>query len=1829
MQNIITNTFSLTAVQNGTDAFVFDLDNEMDAVPVDANGKVTYATTILTRARIRKGADFIREGLTLPTQASLAIPYKDSNGTNQQLLPTITNSGGIVSISWAFTTAMTLTAARYDKTVQMTYDGHTYSGAFSLLTDKSGCILQLLPSMDDIPFTRDNSNALIPASRKVYCGYTKNQNGTITTFDGTGDNQHTAIEGKYYIYYRTVQTTDNYGSWTAMTKAGITVANSDTNSAYQFCLSSKSAANQVADSNIIDKETIPIVREGKHAAFLDLDNECDAVQTDSTGKVSAARDIITHARLYDGPNVKASPTLPTAASLAISYKAADGTTKSLTPTITNTNNSGVIEIKWSFTTAMTLTSDVTEKTITIDGKSAVFTLLATKGAPIFQLQPTLDIISFSRTSATDNTLTPASRTLGMSVLKIDGASTASTSVADSGKIVRYSTSSMPSSKTAGSAWPTDGLTVNNSDTYKNIYIAMFDSNGILLDRETVPVLCDGINGKNAVILSLDNEHEDFIYDDAGNRKSAHVKSQARLYDGGTEKTSGITWSIESASGSTLKNSGAAVTSEADDAYSGNSCWITKTGVLHVNGITANTAVIKVKAVYNELPYYAEFTANKTNQDKYDLVLLPNSIAYNPASYTAQTINISAKRTDIQGNQTSATISTTSASGQLRLFRSWVNANGTMTTAAQLTTLSQEVSAANAESYAGVYFELRKYADASGNNSSSYSIADYQTVQITKAQNGTSPYFADLDNEMDSVVCNAAGATTSEQYVETNISMFKGNTKQTIKSSGGIVCKISSYELGDSYAAEGTPSPTANYKAVVTGLGTTSAKVKIYVKSGTSISSPVRVTITVKSTIDGEDRTCDLTLTINGVRPGPDGTPATVYNLMPSVSEVNVGRTDAGGYTPQYNTLKCGYKKVIGSSPTTVEDASGTIDSKYRIFFRRRTRSTGAWDSYYYHYAHATYKRYLVETSGYDTSGLNAATYDKVEFVLYKDTSSSTLTTLTEANIIDRETVPVVCDGQKGGEGPEGNGITGVTYYRMLTQNFQAEADDSGWIVETNGNYPQIKDLVKPYNYLWQKKVTTYKKTSATTEISLLAQRDSGICENLLEDTAFLSEGQMEAWTAKNGSIGQKTVGEHNSFGNTPDYSTDYRELLQQRVYRKNVLHKLKEDTWYTLSFVAAQADYTELVSSTTYNGQSDSNYGYVNGANKQFFVGKGNTVKMTFKGYNASSSVRMTCNLFCRYASSNGWEISTSAQITSTGTQTVTLTLTNTTGRDALFECEVVVYNTSTGNVNTSDSSSYRGYITKVTLDRGARMGTFLYRSDGGQAVVHSASAPWYVDGKKVTAATTLDDGESGNALRKGTYVRFGDDGGVYWQLNPGHVKHSVTFKTPSSFASGVDYLVLFRLTEDSNYGWVSMPKLEENTIATEWIEHTNDRMADEIQHVYVGEWSSGTTYYYGGGTGVRHVVRAKKSATGAKTYFRMKVRTTSSGYVSTTEPYNDSTHWEQADHLNFVAADLLLADEAIINFTQANRILVKNASGGIAAGMGGAAGGDTDYPLWVGATYENRANAPFRVNLQGKLFATGAEIVGKITGSLRAPFYRTDQNPTLYFKDNIVLANSSSGSVVFVSGEQHMIMGGEATAQSGRLIRLIAGKWGSQEGHGTATIKFYNGDKSVQYKIWEDGIEKTSIDMSNEVVELIGYGSETEFFGWIVLNRKDFMTQQKFGAMQTFMMVGKITGSSSGVNKEFLRAFDGSTITATRTSEGLYKISVPTSWKIAKASLLVIANPIGYIANGSNMILGCSIESIEESGGYVSAFSLQISDDQTRNDGSINFAVINMDFWH
>ena len=417
--------------------------------------------------------------------------------------------------------------------------------------------------------------------------------------------------------------------------------------------------------------------------------------------------------------------------------------------------------------------------------------------------------------------------------------------------------------------------------------------------------------------------------------------------------------------------------------------------------------------------------------------------------------------------------------------------------------------------------------------------------------------------------------------------------------------------------------------------------------------------------------------------------------------------------------------------------------------------------------------------------------------IYKCTSVS-------ANSITGTCVSHTHDGE---EGDEGNGIKTVSLYRMFTPTFSApSSSDSSWASYTDGNTTYVPEKLSsqsnpPKNYLWEKKVTSYTKTNSTTvEIRLVAQIDMGVCANLLQDTAFASDGQMEAWTVRNQYSpvsGQSTPAEsgageiktnvtldgQNSYYDKTAYGTDkltYKEILQQIIYQtaSDGIKKITTSQWYTFSF-------------------------YVKG------------------------------------------------------------------------------YTSGYGNLS-----------------------TYIYPSciDTNQA--------FYIDG--VLQSSTPSDGA------------------VNWKvkITTSWVRHSVTFRTKSSISA--EQKVLFRLIPESsntsyNQVWLCMPKLERNSMATEWIENSDDRMADDIQHVYVGNWVSGTTYYYGGGTGVRHVVRAKESANGSMTYWRMKKRTSSAGYTSTTQPYNDTSHWEKANYLKFVATDLLLAEEIIVENLIPTQIHSKN----------------------------------------------------------------------------------------------------------------------------------------------------------------------------------------------------------------------------------------------------------------------------------------------------------------
>lgn len=254
----------------------------------------------------------------------------------------------------------------------------------------------------------------------------------------------------------------------------------------------------------------------------------------------------------------------------------------------------------------------------------------------------------------------------------------------------------------------------------------------------------GKDGKDSIRLDLDNEHKDFLYDDADNRKSDIVTSQARLYDGPQQKTTGITWAV-----SCYDDDNHWVIQGNNYTDTNAKAKINSTGLLTVEEIYVKSAKVRVRAIYNNKYYYAAFTANKQSQDRYELVLSPNAIPYNPATYTSQAIAISVTRQDITGGRIALSfgsyndktkISATSGKGYLRLFAPVKKSVAQDTydyVPTQITSASFIVPETHADEKNNILFQLRKYEDceASDTYGAAGVLVDYETVPINKAENG--------------------------------------------------------------------------------------------------------------------------------------------------------------------------------------------------------------------------------------------------------------------------------------------------------------------------------------------------------------------------------------------------------------------------------------------------------------------------------------------------------------------------------------------------------------------------------------------------------------------------------------------------------------------------------------------------------------------------------------------------------------------------------------------------------------------------------------------------------------------------------------------------------------------------------------------------------------------------------------------------------------------------------------------------------------------------------------------------------------------------------------
>lgn len=231
------------------------------------------------------------------------------------------------------------------------------------------------------------------------------------------------------------------------------------------------------------------------------------------------------------------------------------------------------------------------------------------------------------------------------------------------------------------------------------------------------------------------------------------------------------------------------------------------------------------------------------------------------------------------------------------------------------------------------------------------------------------------------------------------------------------------------------------------------------------------------------------------------------------------------------------------------------------------------------------------------------------------------------------------------------------------------------------------------------------------------------------------------------------------------------------------------------------------------------------------------------------------------------------------------------------------------------------------------------------------------------------------------------------------------------------------------------------------------------------------------------------------------------------------------------------------------------------------------------------------------------------IQGSLRSPFVRETDSIVIGGKqsthDNVVPIASGGGWVTVGTLEW-------GVGQSGRRMCIANYRWGSEITTGSIEYSAPSG----KY-FYEDGTQKKAISLSRECVELMGYGTSTQFYGWIVLNRINLMTTSKYGRKLNVLAQGIVTGYSSGASISYKSYDNASTLSVSRQGTGKYRVNFPSNWGLITGSYIVMMT--GY---GSGLMKATLLEA------GTSYFIAEVSDDSSANDGSFMFQIINLNDW-
>ena len=331
-----------------------------------------------------------------------------------------------------------------------------------------------------------------------------------------------------------------------------------------------------------------IVDKGANSIRIDLDNENDTMLYSSTkGLVSG--NVYSHGSLMDGTT-----DVTAAATWAIVAAGCTATISGSTVTVTAMSAAtGSVMVRATYN-GQTYEKELTLKRI-VDGDK-------------FELIISPNSIAYNITSDS-----PATSTLAIQVWKTACDGTRALSAPPSGYQVYANGTQLTATATGTYSYTTD----NSAISEVAVKIATTASATDSLDAETIPInkAANGANGANAVRIDLDNENDTMLYSSSKGLVSGNVTSTAHLYDGTSDVSASATWSIQAT------NCTATISNR----------------VITVTAMSAATGSVTVSAQYNGKTYTAILTLKKIlDADKFDLVVTPNSIAYNSTTDTPAT-----------------------------------------------------------------------------------------------------------------------------------------------------------------------------------------------------------------------------------------------------------------------------------------------------------------------------------------------------------------------------------------------------------------------------------------------------------------------------------------------------------------------------------------------------------------------------------------------------------------------------------------------------------------------------------------------------------------------------------------------------------------------------------------------------------------------------------------------------------------------------------------------------------------------------------------------------------------------------------------------------------------------------------------------------------------------------------------------------------------------------------------------------------------------------------------------------------------------------------------